>query len=586
MRQNALQRVPTLVVWACIGVGVVTFLWTAVTLGRPELLQPAGEWLKPEPAPLKPAFGDLTAEMRKLLARRVLKLQRDIVARNGSATMSGQWASELDLIAGALDPRVNLFDRKAPTRVCPEKFEEGKFVREVCKNAFKTSELLSVILPARSWTLERIAKVLRGLYKHPKMNIILIIDNSVPPPKMNVTILLTYDKSVSEGKVLNDAVSMVGTPFVLIGENLDLYSENHASLTRLIQVMDQQPSVAVVGGGYRDVHGQWRHGCIQKSITNYHATFIHGYEYSHQECMYCDDVVGPFVANTNLLTEEPFSEEVSQAVIYHDWFTTVVNAGYSVMVCPDAMFFIDENPVMGEEDWKEYGRRWSVVSIDSYDGNHYKFSCSDVHLDCNDLQKKISWFMIPPCCREIIMKGIELVDKFSQEHEIKYELHHGSLLGAIKLGSYLPWDFDQDIYYDCREKSIWQSMDPFLKENGANCHLRLSNTQTQLVIQCKSFFIDMVCRKPLSHLTLPEIYRNISTWIDYGGYRVSVMANPGASAREHGGIENLRHAQHWRVKNHPDPGAFRPCRTSHTSCLDRHPADGNFAFANPPVCLP
>ncbi|XP_053631075.1 uncharacterized protein [Cherax quadricarinatus] len=570
------------VLWSVVGAAVLTTLWTLASTANyptdPRIKQAA---TRPSKEPC------LSQDMRRRLAASLTRLQRDIKSQPGMSEQGGRWWRELGKVAAQLDPRLHRETLRPATLVCPEHYDGTKFIVERCTGTPPLAKLVSVVVPARGWHPSRVSQVVRGLNTGHNLTIILILSNDDPPPDTNKSVLvLRYDDTVSDGKALHEALANVNTSFVFLGDSLAYFSWQHSSLQRLLRVLDRLGGEGVAGGSYRDEQGQWRHGCLQRSLTNYHATFLSGYQHSAQECMYCDDVLGPVLTSTRLLQHVPFSHALSGPALYRDWHTRVTQAGYLTLACPDVMFFLQEEPIMDTTDWKIYATQWSLQSVHSYDDEQYSFTCSEVGIRCSDLRKKITWYLVPPCCREAIMGGITILDNFAQEKGLSYELHHGSLLGAVKLGAFLPWDFDQDIYYNCKDRRTWETLDDFLKTKNTGCHMRMS-TARQLVLQCTTFFVDMVCRKPLTGHTLPLPYRNVTTWVEYGKRRVSVMANPGNAIRDQIGPENLRHAQHWRVPGRPDPGAWRPCQTPATqSCLDHHPADGSLTFSHPPVCLP
>lgn len=503
--------------------------------------------------------------------------------------VSGRWSWEVGRVAAMLDPRLARDDLRPATVVCPEHHNGTKFVVERCGSSPRLSEVVSVVLLARGWQHDRLARVVRGLSSDHNLPVVLILSHDDPTPDVgDAGLLLRYDDSVSDGKAFKDAIGNVITPYVFVAESLEDFSWDQSPLQRLLRVLDRVGDVGgVAAGAYRDVDGHWRHGCLQRSLTNYHATYLRGYQYSSQECMYCDDVLGPLVARTALLRRLPLREALQGPAAWRDWYTRLTHAGYLSLVCPDVMFFVKEEPSMTPDHWKAYATQWAVQTVRSYDDTEHGFSCTDVHINCNNMRKRIAWYLVPPCCREVIMGGIALLDDFARENDLPYEMQHGSLLGAVKLGSYLPWDFDQDVRYDCEQRHAWEALREYLKDRKNGCSLGLATDKKQLVLHCKTFFIDLGCRSPLSHHTLPAAYRNVSTWVVYGGRHVSVPANPGGVAREQSGPEVLRHAQHWRIPDRPDPGAWRPCRTpASQACLDHHPGDGSLAFTSPPQCLP
>lgn len=47
--------------------------------------------------------------------------------------------------------------------------------------------------------------------------------------------------------------------------------------------------------------------------------------------------------------------------------------------------------------------------------------------------------------RELQMQILDYVDVFCRNHDIKYTISGGTLLGAVRHGGYIPWDDDIDI---------------------------------------------------------------------------------------------------------------------------------------------
>lgn len=47
--------------------------------------------------------------------------------------------------------------------------------------------------------------------------------------------------------------------------------------------------------------------------------------------------------------------------------------------------------------------------------------------------------------RELQLKILDHIDAFCKEHDIRYSLSSGTLLGAVRHGGYIPWDDDVDI---------------------------------------------------------------------------------------------------------------------------------------------
>lgn len=70
--------------------------------------------------------------------------------------------------------------------------------------------------------------------------------------------------------------------------------------------------------------------------------------------------------------------------------------------------------------------------------------------------------------KQIQMQILDVVDEFCGEHNIKYSLSCGTLLGAIRHGGYIPWDDDIDIYmlredYNRFEQEFPETYNGYLK---------------------------------------------------------------------------------------------------------------------------
>lgn len=76
---------------------------------------------------------------------------------------------------------------------------------------------------------------------------------------------------------------------------------------------------------------------------------------------------------------------------------------------------------------------------------------------------------------QLTMLGIlKVFDKFCREHDLKYSLYAGSLLGAVRHKGFIPWDDDLDV---CMERSeydrfvaLWEQLPPegYILQNKEN----------------------------------------------------------------------------------------------------------------------
>lgn len=73
-----------------------------------------------------------------------------------------------------------------------------------------------------------------------------------------------------------------------------------------------------------------------------------------------------------------------------------------------------------------------------------------------------------------MLEILKVFDKFCREHDIKYSLYAGSLLGAVRHKAFIPWDDDLDV---CMERSeydrfiaLWEQSSPegYILQNKEN----------------------------------------------------------------------------------------------------------------------
>ncbi|XP_076052497.1 uncharacterized protein LOC143031975 [Oratosquilla oratoria] len=554
----------------------------------------------------------LSVTQRRMLAESIMEVQRNIAFLAGTnSTVDSKWAMQLESIASQLDLRLR--SRQHQSALLPDmepKNKQGNGLSHVCHEVYfgrkydkpfnqhgmeiqkcdyapPLSDVITVILPAQRWSNQRIKKVLTKLCNLYRVPVIVLAHSSTTfttsLPNVQVALI---ESDTGDGKALNSIISTVGTPFTMIGHSLVTFS-NQSSIERLVRVIDDLPHVQVATGAFRDEEGHWSHGCLQQKMLNYRAKFKYGYYYSKYECMYCDMSLGPFVTTTDLLRRVKFRENLTGTILYVDWFTRVRNAGVLGMACPDVMFFVKTTTDLTKQDWGTYAKAWELQTITDHHGVTFQYQCGEVGLTCESPFDIIGSFLLPPCCLEIVTKEIEFLVDFLEENNMEYELRDGTVLGATKFGSYLPWDFDVDIFINCKDK------DKLLREGEKyvrtkNCTLEIKKSY-YFVVHCKYFFYEFMCHNEISNRFLPKEYQSHPTSIYYSGRWIKVIANPGLFSRNNIGFNDLRHAQHWRhlVKNknaedrgaYKNPGSWKPCsRPGFHACLDQYPGDGNLPF--------
>ncbi|XP_042882811.1 uncharacterized protein LOC122259893 isoform X1 [Penaeus japonicus] len=575
------------------------------------------------PCPLCPTSA-ISVDQRRAIAAELQDVQREIARLAGNEAMiDAKWALRLESLASQLDPRAALYkprrawdysawlpDTPRPNaslqqkhNVCDEVYfgkgydwplYQHGMEQEQCHDVPPFSSVMTVVFPARSWPSDLIGFLLvqvRKLYDIPM--IVLVQKGGNTTVNVGNVTFIEMDDKLSDSENLNAAILHVTTPFVLLGQSLAHFN-NQSSLERLVRVLEDLDHVQVAGGAARDTNGRWIHGCLQQHMANYHAKYTLGYYHSKYECMYCDDLLTPFATRTKLLQTIPFTAGLSGQAIYRDWFAKVRSAGHLSVTCPDVMFFLSGHVNMTAEDWLPMARQWALYSVQAFDGKEHVFSCKAVGISCKNPLKTIYSYLLPPCCVEEMEELIGYLINYAEENHLEHELHAGSVLGAVKMGRYLPWDFDTDIVVACYQFKVWMQIDTFLKTWKMKCQKRVSIPGVYMGIYCPNFFLEIICHKGInnSRAHLPEEYRDIPTKALYAGRWITVRSNPGLYCRNAMGLEVLRHAAHWRTLKttkdakarggYSNPGTWNKCKSqSHHSCLDKFPGDGNLPFTQP-----
>ena len=492
---------------------------------------------------------------------------------------------ELKAIARELDPRVTTEANEVTSTpkgfVCPELYHrrDHNFMQVQCDDAPPFKEVLTVILSTKGWNDERVATVVHSIRKSYDVNMVVVTYGSgVTLGALGVEGVSVQATSAdtSTYSAINQVLADVKTPFVLVADSLTHFSGELCSLERLVRVLDQEGEVgAVAAGSYRTLDGTWRHGCLQRRIENYQLGYVTGYEHSRHECMFCDDVLGPFVARTSILQKVPLKDDIKGPVTLRDWFINVRLGGSLAVVCPDVMFFVDEAPVMARQDWLQLARLWAVQHVYPYDGDKLEFSCKEVDIECVNIMKMVSTFLVPPCCRKSLRHELGLVQECGEELGLYVELFAGSLLGAVKTDGILPWDFDMDVLGDCKDQAIWM-------KKGKECMARKGCSAIHVkgnywMTTCNVSFIDVSCRT--DRLTpLPPEYRSVPTRVNYNGRMITVPPNPAMVSRNYYGPEYLRHEAHWRYTGEEKRLWNRCLKSGFHACLENFPTDGNIKF--------
>ena len=451
-----------------------------------------------------------------------------------------------------------------------------------CSKIPKFKDVLTVILLTKGWNKERtifVVDKLLGTY-HFKVHI-AIFDDSIINFGNHSKNVITYQFSELDttGAALKKIIHEIETPYTFITNSLSHFNNESSSLERLIATLENTKGVAVAAGSFRDPMGVWNHGCLQSEIKNYYLLYNKGYLYSKEGCMFCDNVLGPFITKTSLLKSVEFNANLDGDIVFYDWFLKIQRERKEVISCLEVMFYTNNTNPVSRRDFRLLAKAWKLQDIKTHENKSYHFTCPEVKINCFFIRSKIAFFLVPPCCLEARTKELEDVINCANSLNLSYTLFSGSLIGPAKLDDFLLWDFDNDIIIDCKEREKWLN-EGRLCLMKKKCGLSII-TKTYFVAKCPLTDIDIACFNNLTG-SLPIEYHSIPTAIEARGRRWNVKTNPGMHCLKYYGEDYLKHVRHWRHKNGRKSGYWLPCKNPDNHfCLDQLPTDGNLQLKRP-----
>ncbi|KAK3099806.1 hypothetical protein FSP39_010057 [Pinctada imbricata] len=515
--------------------------------------------------------------------------------------------AEFDHLRNMLEIRpeeVAFQQKREAMSVCPEEykgstygypfFDKG-FEMTNCSFGKKVSKLVTVTLLINAKKINHLRQHLPTLLKQVMDtygNIPIIV--AVKGSKENVDDLfrerqnlkLRYFLSTeNDGKILNKLIYEVETKFLFIGRDIEHF-DNDTRFERLIREMERQ-DVKIASGASRDSDGRWTKGCYQRALKNFTLILEEGYDSSSHECLYCDHTYSPFLIYTEFAKSVKFDGNLNDVGIIEDYFLTLMNNHeHQLIVCPDAMFHVDNTISNDIQLWRPFVKKWNVHQIKISSFPTITFPCDYNH--CS----KITGFVLHPCCLQELSDLIKFIFNFCKEQKMICELQEGTLLGTVKFGKVLPWERDGDLTFLTANYSVLQNIvDPARRagyrvtdSGGLWCCVDNRTAGGTMQIHSASWEVQLYGQ----HLMDSEILRSKGinpTQILFDGQWVPAPRNPGLHARNRYGYDIYAHAQHWMDLGKKDSWLkyetrrFTKCREKRRhDCLDQFNGDGNMQF--------
>ena len=493
--------------------------------------------------------------------------------------------------------------------VCPEGYQGGKSGYPLyakkgwyitnCTNAKPIRSVISILVNTVAYPKEdenHVENVLKGITEtYPTVQVHLATRSTemkkVAEKYKSIDVVRLDDTKLS--KAWNTLITKTSTPYVLVARDIFHFTWL-TQLERQIRVVSRIPNVAVAGGAHRNVSGHWKAGCVQTKLKNYVLEYQEGYYHSKNECMFCDYLQGPFVTKTSLLK---LDENLPDEVVFEDWFLSVVQDGALIMACPDAMYFTrDYHSYSKRTDkkvWTPLAKKWELNRVLQPQGVKHSFTCQDIGFTCNAQSG-----LLPVCCQELYKEAVSFFQKFADEHNVRFELDSGSVLGGVKFKGLIPWDIDGDFFVLSTDIEIFNKKETIehFRKNGYS----LTEYETPMLdgkkymydgyvkVNFNGFYIEVFGTTAMSNTVyLPTELQKHETFTKASirGNWVDTKYSPGLYARNRYGREILKHSQSWFKVGLPhsfadyETGSFLPCKNPlHHACLSSFPGDGDIPF--------
>lgn len=555
-------------------------------------------------------------------SRRELALQLRFVTDQLSRALSQQKPPSLSTIQSLqrivedLEPTFALNNDNASVNssieICPEHYVNSTYgyphyfkgwERTNCDDAPSLDTLISIVLNPDE-KCSYLKWILFGIReKYPSIVVILPGKYTCTREFKNLrnVDIIPVASHASEGEVWNLLISAVETKYVLVGRGI-YYFNWYAQLERTIDVMGTDPRISVVGGTVRNISGHWQVGCFQSSVHNYALEYQEGYHASKNDCMFCDYILSPFVARTEVLMKLQFDSLLSSSVLFEDFFFRLQHRQkHFVISCPDVMHFkTDSEFVRSKQLWTGLAKKLSLNRISPRKGVTYHYSCEESGISCKYLYTTTKAFLMPICCLEEYQSAMAFLQRMEDENNLRIELDTGSVLGAVKFQGIIPWDIDADISYCSFNHTFLEQSKELFAKSGFKLETVQSASVNSKTGKASGGFFRLYTPNSIIELygidkmsadlpdVLPKSITKQTTKVSMNGIWISGPANPGLFVRNRYRSNYLKHAQSWRHTGgesswvNYEIASFRPCpEFNHHACLDRYFTDGNIQFQLP-----
>ena len=495
----------------------------------------------------------------------------------------------------------------AAKTICPEEYKGTTygypfyykgFEVKTCEYGKPITDLVTIAVYIKSLrssdnTGKAVDKFIKSVYRQqPKFNLVIAADVPTQIAEKftkkfpNLIFKDTFAiRGWSSGKVWNSLIDAVKTQYVFVARNVEFIT-NDTRFDRLIRELESL-HLAAAGGAFRTPDGHWTNGCQQVAYRNYSLSFVHGYDESMHECLFCDYMQGPFISSKKTLKAFAFKNFEESNGLFEDLYLRLNKENLEVAVCPDSMFNTFKR-VVEKEKWELFMIDWDLYQVRTPLGKTVVSACNR---GVSFSKSKVS----SPCGLNRLADAINFLMSTCEEANVICELQEGTALGAMKFNKILPWERDADVTFLSGNYSAFQA----LKDKFEKSEYRFTDLESlwccadnrtaggKFQIGTTGWNIEMYGQHRMdSELLITAEMKPTKVLLD--GKWVNAPRNPGLFVRNRYGHEVYRHALHWLTMglksgwiNYKTEHFLKCEEPGHHACLDQYNTDGNLQFQVP-----
>jgi hypothetical protein len=506
-----------------------------------------------------------------------------------------------------------------PILIKNEKLNEITFIFDYLKNYNATEHGL----------IEKALTDLINLIRNTRLNILKIyiviptqLEETTKISSENIKILKYNHNDYKYWSIFNYLINLVKTKYIFFGDRYAIpktfiennntdYSVNYfiKSFLTLSEILkSNEKANAIVSGSIRNSNFEVTSICAESTMKYYGLKYeLKNIDDSTVQYYNCD-----YIYKGNFLTSKYHLITIFNELTYFDSNDLFFNnlylqfklKFYKILLCPTILIDIAtrktymKNEILSQnsEDFLLLMQKHEIELISIYDEKKsllfkYKIDdCKSLKLNCkkNSLSK---FHALPRCCRQILTSFMIRFENECKLNNVLYELDSGTLLGAVKFSSTLPWEIDGDLtYFSEHHERLKIVLESLYRKYGYYYGYEkkpVNGSNGAFNAYAEPYWIELY-GMPKEHFK-DSLDLNIGqTKINIDGHWVNCPVSPGLWVRNRYGLNLFKHALSWRFLglqhsfesySNQINNAYCP-KVGFHSCMSALGNDGNYQYVD------